>query len=115
MQSMKFYDELPDMEFTAGDTLPVFSVAVRANNLSDTRMFLIMARKTNPVESVLSVECTRINNTTFKVQLTSALTRDLNEGLYEMHFSLRAPDGVTHFDKLRGDVYVHAAGGGANG
>ena len=113
MQSIKFYDELPDMEFTAGDTLKTF--VVEANiDLRGTRMFVILARKTNPVEEVLSVECTLVNDRTYKVQLTSAHTKGLSEGLYEMHFSLRAPDGINHYDKLRGDVYVHAAGGDAN-
>ena len=113
MQPIKFYKELPDMEITAGDTLPAFLVDLD-KDLSGTRMFLVLARKTNPVENVLTVECTLINENTYKVQLTSALTKGLSEGMYEMHFTLRSPDGTNHYDRLRGDVYVHAAGGVSN-
>lgn len=108
--SIKFYDELPDMEFTAGDTLPEFSVTVSANNLNSAAMLLILSPKSNPVEAAISKSCTLSSGSTYTVQLTSEDTTGLVEGEYIMEFALTSAGNA--YKKLRGSVYVHGSVGG---
>lgn len=109
MQPIKFYNELPDMEFTAGDTLPAFSVTVSEESLNDASMNLILSLMSNPVEAALTKTCTP-SGSTFSVQLTSSDTSGLNEGEYIMEFALTLNGNC--YKKLRGSVYVHGSTGG---
>ena len=45
---MKFYDNIPDMECLAGDTLPTFNISVDADSISGCSMQVIVARSNNP-------------------------------------------------------------------
>ena len=111
MQPVKFYEELPDMEFTAGDTLPEFSVTVSESSLSGATMLLILSLKSNPVEAAISKSCTLSSGSTYTVQLTSDDTTGLVEGEYIIEFALILSGGNV-YKKLRGSVYVHGSIGG---
>lgn len=109
MQPIKFYNELPDMEFTAGDTLPVFSVTVSEESLNAASMNLVLSLRSNPVEAVLTKACI-LSDSTFFVQLTSSDTVGLNEGEYIMEFVMTL--NSNSYRKLRGSVYIHGSTGG---
>ena len=109
MQPIKFYNELPEMEFNAGDTLPAFSVTVSEESLSGASMNLVLLLRSNPVEAALTKACT-LSGSTFSVQLTSSDTSGLNEGEYIMEFIMTLSGNS--YKKLRGNVYIHGSTGG---
>ncbi len=118
MQSIKFYDELPDMEFTAGDTLPVININVDVEDgtsTADCAMKLIVSKRMDAASPVIVKDCT-VDGTTdsvFHVQLTTEDTIKLNEGEYTLFFILIDTEN-NEYKKIVANVYVHAApkGGG---
>ena len=108
MQSIYFYDKIPDMEFLAGDTLDTFVIETDTDVLSEATMYLIISAGSNPVEAIVSKQCSQTAATTFEVQLTSADTEILSEGEYNLDFVLQFSSGNS-YKKLHGKVYVHSS------
>ena len=103
---MKFYNEIPDMEFLSGDTLPAFHVQVEGSDAAGSTMECIVCRSTTPTVAVITKACTPESGG-FMVQLTSEDTAPLIEGSYLIHFRLISGD--LSFRKLAGMMYVHSA------
>lgn len=112
MQTVKFYEELPEMEFLAGDTLNTFVIETDTDQLSGADMYLILTTRKNPNEAIIRKKCTLTGDNTFEVQLTSTETSGLNEGWYILLFCLEYSSG-NDYKKLQGDVYVHSSVGRA--
>lgn len=108
MQRIKFYEELPEMEFLAGDTLDTFVIETDTEELTGADMYLILTTRQNPNEAVVRKKCTLTGENTFEVQLTSTETNGLNEGWYFLLFCLEYASGYD-FKKLQGNVYVHSS------
>lgn len=102
---MKFYNEIPDMEFLSGDTLPAFHVQVEAPDAVGSTMECIISRKSSPNVAIITKACTAESGG-FLVQLTSEDTTSLVEGNYIIHFRL-IKNGLS-LRKLVGNIYVHA-------
>ncbi len=102
---MKFYNEIPDMEFLSGDTLPAFHVQVEGTIPSGSTMECIVSKSTTTTTSVITKVCTAEEGG-FAVQLTSEDTTSLTEGSYLIHFRLISGD--LSFRKLAGMMYVHS-------
>lgn len=107
---MKFYDNIPDMECLAGDTLPTFNISVDADSISGCSMQVIVARSNNPNTAVLCKDCTSTDGG-FEVQLTSDDTSGLISDMYDIHFRLIDADGKS-YRKLYGKLWVTAAAEG---
>lgn len=107
---IKFYNEMPEMEFFSGDTLPVFTVEVETESVSDCSMVVTIAKANAPETAVVSKECIKTSNG-FQVQLTSEDTFKLKEGAYTLNFRMTDPNNTSYI-KLSGLVYVRAAAGG---
>ena len=102
------YDTIPELRCIQGDTLPAFNVTVTgASSLSGCTMQLIMSRHSAPNTSVLTKSCT-LSDDTFTVTLDSTDTASLVEDLYDIHFRLVDPNGLSH-RKLYGSLYVMSA------
>lgn len=117
MQSITFYDELSDMEFVAGDTLPVFNISVDVEDgtsLEDCAMKLIVSKCTDASSPIISKTCTVDNedNTMYHVQLTTEETVQLTEGTYTLFFILIDTDEM-EYKKTVCSLYVHSAPKGA--
>lgn len=110
---MKFYNEIPDMEFLSGDTLPAFHVQVEGSDAAGSTMECIVSRSSALNVAVITKTCTPESGG-FMVQLTSDDTAALIEGSYQIHFRLMN-NGLS-LRKLKGNIYVHSvAGGSSNG
>ncbi|MDE6849582.1 MAG: hypothetical protein K2J44_09630 [Ruminococcus sp.] len=106
---VKFYNEMPEMEFFSGDTLPFFTVEVDSQNLENCTMSVTFARANDPKNSVFCKDCVR-TPTGFLVRITSDETAQLNEGAYVINFRMTDADGLSYI-KLSGTVYVRSAAG----
>ena len=49
---LKFYDEMPEMTFFAGDTLPTFTITVDSENLDGCEMQMLIS-KLKPSENAI--------------------------------------------------------------
>lgn len=105
---MKFFNEMPEMEFFSGDTLPVFTVEVEAESLENCSMAVTMAKSNSPETPVFRKECTATDSG-FQVQITSNETANLTEGAYRMNFKMTDSGGLTYI-KLSGLAYVRSGG-----
>jgi hypothetical protein len=108
------YDTIPELKCIQGDTLPAFNVTVTgASSLSGCTMLLIMSRHSPPNTAVLTKSCP-LSDDTFSVVLDSTDTASLVEDLYDIHFRLVDPQGLSH-RKLCGQLYVSAVPQGGAG
>jgi hypothetical protein len=123
MRNLKFYTELPTMECIAGDTLPLFSVAVNTTgasgetvtaDVSGCTMKLIVASENEPQTAVLTKDCT-YENGCFTVKLDSTDTSGLCRG-YVFTMALYCENSLV-YRKIMGHLYVHpsAAAAAASG
>lgn len=103
---IKFYNEIPEMEFFTGDTLPFFTVEVEGEDVSDCSMAVTIAKTNSPEIAVIRKECTKTDNG-FQVHITTHETSKLKEGAYIMRFQLTDPNGLSYI-KLSGLAYVRA-------
>lgn len=105
---MKFYNEMPEMEFFSGDTLPVFTVEVEAESLENCSMAVVISRENSPETPILRKECTRTDSG-FQVQITSNETLKLTEGAYRINFKMTDSSSLSYI-KLSGLAYVRSGG-----
>ena len=99
----KFYDEIPEMTFFVGDTLPIFTITVNRNSLENCSMQMVISKVKPPKENIITRECD--NRTThFAVHLTSEDTKNLIAGTYRISFIMS--DGVRQYVKLSGLMHV---------
>lgn len=103
---MKFYDEMPEMEFFSGDTLPFFTVEVDGENVSDCIMTILISKVNSPETVLIRKNCDKIDGG-FSVRLTTQETSQLKEGAYIIRFQMTDSDGLKYI-KLSGRAYVHA-------
>lgn len=106
---LRFYDEIPEMTFFSGDTLPVFKIEVEVENLENYEMQIVILRLKPPETPVLSKKCTKTDNG-FLVQITSNETKNLNKGTYRFSFIMTDSGGLKYI-KLSGLAYVRSSGG----
>ena len=106
---LKFYDEIPEMTFFSGDTLPVFSVEVEEENIENYEMQIIISKLKSPEMPILSKKCTKADNK-FQVQITSLETKNLHEGIYRISFVMTDKNELEYI-KLSGIAYVRSTGG----
>lgn len=110
MQTQRFYDELPNMEFIAGDTLPVFNIRVIVEDGTSTEgssMQLMVARANNPTEAIISKECTAKDDL-FTVRLTGDDTIKLTEGAYNIYLVFKDTEDL-EYKKIFCRLYVKSA------
>ena len=107
---MKYYDELPEMECLAGDTLPLFHISPKTGSFDGCRMELVIAGEKTPTTPLICKEC-KADSTGFNVRLTSEDTSLLAEGCYDLHFRLIGREGLS-YRKLAGKLVVHKAAEG---
>ena len=100
---VKFYDEIPDMECLAGDTLASFIIGVEADELTNCSMQMLIAAYDEPEHAVISQNGIASENG-FVFTLTSNDTQNLT-GVYRMHFRLIGADGLSR-RKLSGMLHV---------
>ncbi|MDE5772311.1 MAG: hypothetical protein K2I06_11925 [Ruminococcus sp.] len=100
----KFYDEIPEMTFFVGDTLPIFLITVNRNSLENCSMQMVTSKVKPPKENIITRECD--NRTThFAVHLTSKETESLTAGTYRISFIMT--DGLGYeYVKLSGLMHV---------
>lgn len=106
---LRFYDEIPEMTFFAGDTLPAFTIEVEADSLENCTMQMIISRLNPSGNAIISKNCLRTENC-FTVQLTSNETKNLKEGTYRIYFVMTDGNGLEYI-KLSGLACVRSAGG----
>lgn len=106
---IKFYNEMPEIEFFSGDTLPVFTIEVEAESIENCSMTVTISKLNLPETPVLSKECMKTDNG-FQVQITSGDTSKLTEGAYRINFKMTDSGGLKYI-KLSGLAYVRSAGG----
>lgn len=107
---MKFYEELNDMEFAVGDTLPVFNITVEiedGTSLEDSRMILTISSTASPDDAIIEKECITTSEG-FKVRLTSEDTIKLVEGTYYLFFHFIDPE-ENIYKKLACSLYVRSS------
>lgn len=107
---IKFYDEIPEMTFFAGDTLPVFTITVDRDNLEGCEMQMVISRVKPPEYAIISKDCLRMEDC-FMVHLMSSDTKNLKEGTYRISFIMTDNIGLTYV-KLSGLMYVRSMTGG---
>ena len=106
---LKFYDEMPEMTFFAGDTLPTFTITVDRENLDGCEMQMVIS-KLKPLENAIIEKNCISTPEGFTVQLTSSETKNLKEGTYRISFVMTDKIGLEYI-KLSGLAYVRSAGG----
>lgn len=102
---IKFYDEIPEMTFFIGDTLPVFTITID-QNIENYTMKAIISRVKPPENNVISKECER-NSDCFAVQFNSSETKNLEEGVYRISFVMTDNSGFEYI-KLSGLMYARS-------
>lgn len=100
---LTFYDEIPDMRMIAGDTLPVFNIAVDTSGVENCTMHCIVTKSGDTSTADICKECFA-TQTGFAVQLTSSDTSRLSEGIHTIIFKLSA--GGCDYIKLKGKLSV---------
>lgn len=81
----KFYDEIPEMTFFIGDTLPVFYIKVKNQDITKCTMKMVISRIKPPEENVIVKDCGNDGNC-FSVHLWSLDTKNLTAGTYRISF-----------------------------
>lgn len=102
----KFYDEIPEMTFFTGDTLPVFYIKVNRNNLEECTMRMVISKVKSSEEPVINIECKNEGNC-FSVHLWSLDTKKLTAGTYRISFIMTDKIGLTYV-KLSGLMHVRS-------
>lgn len=110
---MKVYEEIKDIEFNIGDTLPQFDISVDVEDgtsLEDCTMNLVISSNTNVTTPIITKNCTvdSEDDTLFHVQLTTDETTKLTEGTYTMYFILIDTDDK-EYKKIICSLYAHSA------
>lgn len=86
----KFYDEIPEMTFFTGDTLPIFTIKVKNQDITKCTMKMVISRIRPPEETVFEGECgkgkTFEGEDCFKFHLWSEITKNLAPGTYRISF-----------------------------
>ncbi len=103
MKTVRFYNEISDMECLQGDTLPAFVISASADELTDCRMQMLLSYWDKPEEAVLCKECIADENG-FSVLLTSDETQNL-QGMFRIHFRFIGADGLSR-RKLSGILNI---------
>lgn len=107
---IKFYDEIPEMTFFAGDTLPTFTITVDRDNLDGCEMQMVISRLKPSENEIIRKNCISASEG-FIVQLTSSETKNLYEGTYRISFVMTDKTGLEYI-KLSGLAYVRSMAGG---
>lgn len=102
----KFYDEIPEMTFFVGDTLPIFVIKVNRNSLEGCAMRMVISKVKSSEEPVIDIEC-RNYTTYFSVHLTSYDTKKLTAGTYRISF-IMTDDMPYEYVKLSGLMHVRS-------
>lgn len=100
---VKFYDELPAMACLAGDTLPVFTIAVDSD-VTGCTMVMQLEEQRIPGSICMTKPCA-LSDGVFTVQLTSTDTANL-QGAYNLHFVMTDTGGLV-YRKLTGVLTVN--------
>lgn len=106
---IKFYDEVPEMTFFIGDTLPVFTITAD-QNIENYTMKVVVSRVKPPENNVISKDCEH-NSDCFTVQLNSSDTKNLEEGTYRISFVMTDTSGLEYI-KLSGLMHARSLTGG---
>ena len=102
MQTIQFYQKIPDMECLQGDTLSPFCITPEnISDLSGYSMCLILEKDGG---IVIQKSCTQEDGA-FYVQLTSADTAALS-GIYQIHFRMTDTRGL-FYRKITGTFKVN--------
>ncbi len=104
----KFYNEIPEMTFFIGDTLPIFVIEVNREKLEGCKMQMVISRVKPPEEAVIVKECGNYT-THFSVHLTSEETKNLTAGTYRISF-IMSDDNIIPltYVKLSGLMHVRS-------
>ena len=103
---VKFYNEMPEMTFFAGDTLPIFTVTVNRNSLENCSMRMVVSRINPPKEAIIVKDCNKYPDC-FQGHLQSSDTKNLQEGTYRISFIMTDNDGLEYI-KLSGIMHVRS-------
>lgn len=104
----KFYDEIPEMTFFVGDTLPIFVIKVNRNSLEGCAMRMVISKVKSSEEPVIDIECGNYT-TYFSVHLTSEKTKNLVPGTYRISFIMSDDnDTPLTYVKLSGLMHVRS-------
>ena len=108
----KFYNEIPEMTFFKGDTLPIFTIKVNGEDIEKCSMRMVISRVKSPEEKTISIECVRQPDC-FRAHLWSLDTQKLDEGTYRISFIMTDDkDPPLTYIKLSGLMHVRSLSGG---
>lgn len=102
----KFYDEIPEMTFFTGDTLPVFYIKVKNQDITKCTMKMVISRVKPLKENVIVEDCWNDGNC-FSFHLWSGITKNLTAGTYRISFAMTDDRGFTYV-KLSGLMHVRS-------
>ena len=102
MKTVRFYNEISDMECLQGDTLPEFHISIE--NASDfSGLSMILESLDFPEQAVLTKSGTASDGG-FTVRLTSEDTQNLS-GVYRFHICLTDNNGLK-YKKIEGTMNI---------
>ena len=109
----KFYDEIPEMTFFVGDTLPIFVIKVKNQDITDCTMKMVISRIKPYEEIVREEKCikdkTIEGEDCFKFHLWSEITKDLMPGTYRISFVMsNGMNPPLTYVKLSGLMHVRS-------
>lgn len=111
----KFYNEIPEMTFFIGDTLPIFTIKVKNQDIEKCTMKMVISRVKPPKEVVIEREClkgkTAEGEDCFLFHLWSEITEKLTAGTYRISF-IMTDDIKLEYIKLSGLMHVRSLSGG---
>lgn len=104
MSQLKFYNEIPEMECLAGDTLDTMKIEVDdLASLTNPTMKVQISKRGVENSILVNKACTAVSDG-FEVTIDSDDTANLT-GAYWMDFIITADE--LHYKKLRGLLVVH--------
>lgn len=107
----KFYDEIPEMTFFTGDTLPIFTIKVKNQDIAKCTMKMVISRVKPPEEVVIERECLKDKTVEgedcFLFHLWSEITEKLTAGTYRISF-IMTDDMPYEYVKLSGLMHVRS-------
>lgn len=105
---IKFYNELPEMMFFVGDTLPIFKIIVKNQDIKNCTMYMVVSKVKSPKETMFTKQCNNYGDY-FAVHFWSEDTKNLTPGIYRLTF-IMADDKTPAltYAKLSGLIHVRS-------